>query len=106
MLKKTTPEPRVKTVEKETVKNIESLEPDNIKNKEVSDLNIDHTPEIEEVITESEVFDNGYIYDPLVASSELGLPDTGKGIMVLDESIGELEAGREFGSYPDRKSVV
>ena len=33
------------------------------------------------------------------ASSELGLPDTGKGIMVLDESIGELEVGREFGSY-------
>jgi phenylalanyl-tRNA synthetase beta chain len=33
------------------------------------------------------------------ASSELGLPDTGKGIMILDESIGELEAGREFGSY-------
>lgn len=34
------------------------------------------------------------------SSSELGLPDTGKGIMILDESIGELEAGREFGSYP------
>ena len=34
------------------------------------------------------------------ASSELGLPDTGKGIMILDESIGNLEAGREFGSYP------
>ena len=33
------------------------------------------------------------------AASELGLPDTGKGIMILDESIGELEAGREFGSY-------
>ncbi len=33
------------------------------------------------------------------ASSELGLPDTGKGIMILDESIGELEAGKEFGSY-------
>jgi phenylalanyl-tRNA synthetase beta chain len=33
------------------------------------------------------------------ASSELGLPDTGKGIMILDESIGELEVGREFGSY-------
>ena len=33
------------------------------------------------------------------ASSELGLPDTGKGIMILDESIGTLEIGREFGSY-------
>jgi len=33
------------------------------------------------------------------ASSELGLPDTGKGIMILDGSIGELEVGREFGSY-------
>ena len=33
------------------------------------------------------------------ASSELGLPDMGKGIMILDDSIGELEIGREFGSY-------
>ena len=33
------------------------------------------------------------------ASSELGLPDTGKGIMILDESIGELEAGKALGSY-------
>jgi len=33
------------------------------------------------------------------ASSELGLPDTGKGIMILDESIGTLEVGRELGSY-------
>jgi len=33
------------------------------------------------------------------ASSELGLPDMGKGIMILDESIGNLEVGREFGSY-------
>ena len=33
------------------------------------------------------------------ASSELGLPDTGKGIMILDESIGALEVGKEFGSY-------
>ncbi|MBT8343987.1 MAG: phenylalanine--tRNA ligase subunit beta, partial [Sulfurovum sp.] len=33
------------------------------------------------------------------ASSELGLPDTGKGIMILDESIGELVVGKEFGSY-------
>ncbi len=33
------------------------------------------------------------------ASSELGLPDTGKGIMILDESIGKLEVGRELSSY-------
>ncbi len=33
------------------------------------------------------------------ASSELGLPDTGKGIMILDESIGTLEVGCELGSY-------
>ena len=33
------------------------------------------------------------------ASSELGLPDMGKGIMILDDSIGELKVGREFGSY-------
>ncbi len=33
------------------------------------------------------------------ASSELGLPDTGKGIMILDESIGELEVGCELNSY-------
>jgi len=33
------------------------------------------------------------------ASSELGLPDTGKGIMILDESIGELEVGKELRSY-------
>jgi len=33
------------------------------------------------------------------ASSELGLPDMGKGIMILDASIGELEVGCEFGSY-------
>ena len=33
------------------------------------------------------------------ASSELGLPEMGKGIMILDESIGELEVGRELNSY-------
>ena len=33
------------------------------------------------------------------SSSELGLPVMGKGIMILDESIGELKAGVEFGSY-------
>ncbi len=33
------------------------------------------------------------------ASSELGLPEMGKGIMTLDSSIDELEVGRELGSY-------
>ncbi|WP_294953430.1 phenylalanine--tRNA ligase subunit beta [Sulfurovum sp.] len=33
------------------------------------------------------------------ASSELGLPETGKGIMILDESIGELEVGKPLGEY-------
>ena len=33
------------------------------------------------------------------AASELGLPSMGKGIMILDESIGELKAGVEFDSY-------
>ena len=33
------------------------------------------------------------------SSSELGLPDMGKGIMILDESIGELEVGRELATY-------
>jgi phenylalanyl-tRNA synthetase beta chain len=34
------------------------------------------------------------------ASSELGLPEMGKGIMILDESIGELTVGAELSSYP------
>ena len=34
------------------------------------------------------------------ASTELGLPDTGKGIMILDKSIGTLEIGRELNSFP------
>lgn len=33
------------------------------------------------------------------SSTELGLPSLGDGIMILDESIGELVAGKEFGSY-------
>ena len=40
------------------------------------------------------------------ASSELGLPDTGKGIMILDESIGDLEVGREFGSYDNVADTI
>ncbi len=35
----------------------------------------------------------------ICASSELGLPDTGKGIMILDESIGELKIGEELSGY-------
>lgn len=34
------------------------------------------------------------------SSSELGLPAMGDGIMILDESIGTLEVGKEFGEYP------
>jgi len=33
------------------------------------------------------------------ASSEIGLPSIGKGIMILDDSIGELEIGRELCEY-------
>jgi len=33
------------------------------------------------------------------SSSEIGLPEMGKGIMILDESIGELEVGKELSSY-------
>ena len=40
------------------------------------------------------------------ASSELGLPDTGKGIMILDESIGELKVGKEFGSYENVADTI
>ncbi len=33
------------------------------------------------------------------ASSEIGLPSMGKGIMILDDSIGELEVGKELRQY-------
>ncbi len=36
----------------------------------------------------------------ICGSNEIGLPETNEGIMVLDESIGELELGRELASYP------
>ncbi len=39
-------------------------------------------------------------YGMVCSSSELGLPKINDGIMILDESIGELEVGRELGSYP------
>ena len=35
----------------------------------------------------------------ICSSSELGLPETDKGIMILDKSIGELKVGQELGSY-------
>ncbi len=40
------------------------------------------------------------------ASSELGLPEMGKGIMILDESIGELTVGSELSSYPDVADTI
>ena len=36
----------------------------------------------------------------LCSAKELGLGELGKGIMILDESIGELEIGKELSSYP------
>ena len=40
------------------------------------------------------------------ASSELGLPDMGKGIMILDESIGALTVGAELSSYPNVADTI
>ncbi len=40
------------------------------------------------------------------SSAELGLPEMGEGIMILDESIGVLEVGRELGSYPKVADTV
>jgi len=40
------------------------------------------------------------------SSKELGLPEMGDGIMILDESIGELEIGRELNSYPKVADTV
>ena len=40
------------------------------------------------------------------ASSELGLPEMGKGIMILDESIGTLEIGRELCTYESVSDTV
>jgi len=45
--------------------------------------------------------------DGMVCSStELGLPDTGDGIMELDPSIGILDAGRELNQYPKFADTV
>ncbi len=35
----------------------------------------------------------------ICAASEIGLPDIGKGIMILDESIGKLEVGKPLAEY-------
>ena len=40
------------------------------------------------------------------ASSELGLPDMGKGIMILDESLGNLEVGKELNSYSNMADTI
>jgi phenylalanyl-tRNA synthetase beta chain len=40
------------------------------------------------------------------ASSELGLPDMGKGIMILDESIGKLVIGAELSLYPNVADTI
>jgi phenylalanyl-tRNA synthetase beta chain len=40
------------------------------------------------------------------SAEELGLPKTDEGIMILDESIGELTVGRALGSYPDVTDTV
>jgi len=39
-------------------------------------------------------------YGMICSAAELGLPETGEGILILDESIGEPVPGREVGSYP------
>jgi phenylalanyl-tRNA synthetase beta chain len=45
-------------------------------------------------------------YGMVCASEELGLPKIGEGIMILDESIGELEVGRELRTYPKVADTV
>lgn len=40
------------------------------------------------------------------SSTELGLPAMGEGIMILDESIGALEVGKELGEYPTVADTV
>lgn len=43
----------------------------------------------------------GVASDGMICSSkELGFPATGEGIMILDESVGELEPGKNLNSYP------
>jgi phenylalanyl-tRNA synthetase beta chain len=40
------------------------------------------------------------------SSSELGLPDIGNGIMILDDSIGKLVVGKELNEYPKVADTV
>ena len=40
------------------------------------------------------------------ASSEIGLPNLGKGIMILDDSIGELEVGKPINQYPKLADTI
>ncbi len=42
----------------------------------------------------------------ICSASELGLPSMGDGIMILDESIGKLVAGKELCEYPDLNDTV
>ncbi len=42
----------------------------------------------------------------ICSSSELGLPNSGDGIMILDESIGKLISGKPLSDYPDFNDTV
>ncbi len=42
----------------------------------------------------------------ICGSSEIGLPKTNDGILVLDDSIGELELGKEFSSYETLQDTI
>ncbi|WP_292655608.1 phenylalanine--tRNA ligase subunit beta [Nitratifractor sp.] len=42
----------------------------------------------------------------ICSSSELGLPETGAGIMILDESLGEMIPGKPLAEYPDFNDTV
>lgn len=40
------------------------------------------------------------------SASEIGLPDIGNGIMILDDSIGELKEGNKLSSYPNIADTI
>jgi len=42
----------------------------------------------------------------ICSSAELGLPETGEGIMILDESLGEMIPGKPLQEYPDFNDTV
>ena len=42
----------------------------------------------------------------ICSSAELGLPETGAGIMILDESLGEMTPGKPLAEYPDFNDTV